>query len=125
MGAWMHTTASRCPTPLMTPPKQARKLRTELQKKGVGAPAAAAAPSPASAAAETTAAAVAAAVTAALQAAPAAAAAAPVPAAVAMAPGVASARSTFNPADLDRYAELQQKTREMQGLQVGTGKLRI
>ncbi len=61
--------------------------------------------------------------TAALQAAPAAAAAsAAAQAPVAAAPAT-SARSTFNPADLDRYAELQQKTREMQGLQVGACKI--
>ncbi|KAI7842478.1 hypothetical protein COHA_003832 [Chlorella ohadii] len=41
----------------------------------------------------------------------------PLLAPVAAAPAT-SARSTFNPADLDRYAELQQKTREMQGLQI-------
>ena len=101
------------------PLPQARKLRAELQKKGVSAPAATSAP--AAAAADTTAAAVAAAVTAALKAAP-VAAVAPAPAAAAAAAVPAtSARSSFNPADLDRYAELQQKTREMQGLQVGAG----
>lgn len=103
--------------PIHCPSAQARKLRAELQKKGVSAPAATSAP--AAAAADTTAAAVAAAVTAALKAAP-VAAVAPAPAPAASVPAT-SARSTFNPADLDRYAELQQKTREMQGLQVGAG----
>ena len=127
-----HGCACSKPRPLPTK-LQVRKLRAELNARGVAPPADAPAPAEATsaaAAAETTAAAVAAAVTAALQAAP-AVAPAPAPAARAAAPGVVGAAapaapggSSFAPADLDRYAELQRKTAEMQGLQVGRSRCR-